>query len=59
MRPLIEIIRNEEGVTSVEYAVVLAMILMAIIGAIGAFGTQTGGMWGGIRTDLQGVGFIN
>ena len=58
MRPLIEILRNEEGVTSVEYAVVLAMILMAVIGAIGSLGAETGGMWGGIESDLEDVGFI-
>jgi Flp pilus assembly pilin Flp len=57
MRPLIEIIRSEEGATSVEYAVVLALILMAVMGAIGSFGAQTGGLWGGMNTDLQEVGF--
>jgi Flp pilus assembly pilin Flp len=58
MRPLIEILRNEEAVTSVEYAVVLALILMAIISSIGALGSQAGGLWGGIRGDLQEVGFV-
>ena len=58
MRPLLEILRNEEAATSVEYAVVLALILMAIVGAIGSLGAQTGGMWGGINTDLEGAGFI-
>ena len=58
MRPLLEILRNEEAVTSVEYAVVLALILMAILGAIGSLGAQTGGMWGSINSDLEDVGFI-
>ena len=58
MRPLLEILRNEEATTSVEYAVVLAMILMAVFGAIGSFGVQTGGLWGGIEGDLDVVGFI-
>jgi len=58
MRPLVEILRNEEAVTSVEYAVVLAMILMAIVGAIGSLGSQTGGMWGGIHNELDDIGFI-
>jgi len=56
---LIEILRNEEGATSVEYAVVLALILIAVMGAIGSFGAQTGGLWGGINTDLEEVGFGN
>jgi Flp pilus assembly pilin Flp len=58
MRPLIKILRDEEAVTSVEYAVVLAMILMAILGAIGSLGAQTGGLWGGIHDDLADVGFV-
>jgi pilus assembly protein Flp/PilA len=58
MRPLIEILRNEQGATSVEYAVVLALILIAVIGAIGSLGAETGGLWGGINTDLEDAGFI-
>lgn len=58
MRPLLEILRNEEAVTSVEYAVMLALILIAAIGAIGSFGAQTGGLWGGIEGDLDDVGFM-
>jgi Flp pilus assembly pilin Flp len=59
MRPLLEILRNEEGATSVEYAVVLALILMAVMGAIGSFGAETGGLWSGINGDLEEVGFGN
>jgi Flp pilus assembly pilin Flp len=58
MRPLVDIVRNEEAVTSVEYAVMLAMILMAVIGAIGTLGSQTGGMWGSIRSNMEAFGFI-
>jgi len=58
MRPLFEILRNEEAVTSVEYAVVLALILMTILGAIGSLGSETGGMWGGIQNELEDIGFI-
>lgn len=52
------LLRREDGATAVEYAVMLALILVAVIGAIGAFGMETGGMWTRIRSDLQGVGFI-
>lgn len=58
MQPLAKILCDEEAVTSVEYAVVLAVILMAVIGAIGTFGSETGGMWGGIESDLEDVGFV-
>jgi pilus assembly protein Flp/PilA len=56
---LLEILRNEAGATAVEYAVMLALILIAVIGAIGSLGAQTGGMWGSINSDLQDVGFFD
>jgi pilus assembly protein Flp/PilA len=49
--------RQEDAATAVEYAVMLALILIAVIGAIGSVGAQTGGMWGDIDTDLTNVGF--
>ena len=50
--------RDEEAATSVEYAVMLGLILMVIIGAIGLLGTQTSGLWNTIDADIQthGVG---
>jgi pilus assembly protein Flp/PilA len=57
MRFLINFFLEEEAATAVEYAVVLAMILITIISAIGAVGTRTGGMWSGIMSDLQSIGF--
>jgi Flp pilus assembly pilin Flp len=58
MSPLLRFLLDDEAATAVEYAVLLALILMAIIGAIGGLGAETGGMWGGINADLSGVGFI-
>jgi pilus assembly protein Flp/PilA len=54
---IIRFLRDEEAATAVEYAVMLAMIIIAIIGAIGSVGAKTGGMWGGIQTSLTAVGF--
>jgi pilus assembly protein Flp/PilA len=48
---------QEDAATAVEYAVMLALILIAIISAIGSFGSGTGGMWGDIDSDLQSYGF--
>ncbi len=47
---------SEDGPTAVEYAVMLALILIAIIGAIGSVGAQTGGLWGTLDTDMQAAG---
>ena len=49
--------RQEDAATAVEYAVMLALILVAVISAIGSVGAETGGMWGGIDTDLSAAGF--
>ncbi|MDX1965291.1 MAG: Flp family type IVb pilin [Pirellulales bacterium] len=50
-------LREETGATAVEYAVMLALILVAVISAIGSVGAQTGGMWGTIDGDLTSHGF--
>ena len=51
------ILRDEEAATAVEYSVVLALILMAVIGVIGTVGNLSGGMWGGIEDDLRQTSF--
>jgi pilus assembly protein Flp/PilA len=57
MRQLYRFVFDAEGATAVEYAVMLAMILMAIIASVGVIGAQTGGMWGNIQKGLQAAGF--
>ncbi len=58
---MIQIIKTfltgDEGATAVEYAVLLALILMAVIGAIGTVGAETGGLWGRIDSDLADTTF--
>ena len=49
--------RDEDAATAVEYAVMLALILVAIMSAIGSMGSGAGGMWGDIDSDLQSFGF--
>ncbi len=57
MRWIKAILHDDEASTAVEYAVMLAMILIAVLGAVSMVGGQTGGLWGGIDTDLKSVGF--
>jgi pilus assembly protein Flp/PilA len=42
---LLRLYRDDEAATAVEYAVLLALILMAIISAINALGNTTSGIW--------------
>lgn len=59
MRFIVSILREEDAATSVEYAVVLSMILGVVVGAVTAFGGETGSLWGGIVEDLQATPFFN
>ena len=59
MRLLGNILRDEEAATAVEYAVLLAMVLLSVIAAIGTVGDQTYGMWGNIVGGLREAGFLN
>jgi pilus assembly protein Flp/PilA len=58
MRLLFKLFHDEEAATAVEYAVMLAMILLTILGAIGTVGAKTGGLWSNIMADLQAIGFF-
>ena len=51
------LLTETEGTTAVEYAVMLALILIGIIGTIGSVGAQTGGIWTSIKTNLTNAGF--
>ena len=56
MRWVYHFMASEDGPTSVEYGVLLALILMAVMGAVGAAASQTGGMWGTIDSDMAAAG---
>ncbi len=45
LRQLLRFSRDEEAVSAVEYAVLLALILVAIITAIDAVGNTSSGIW--------------
>ena len=57
LRKLKSFIRDEEAATAVEYSVLLALILMAIIGTVTIVGTETNEMLGGINDSLQSTLF--
>lgn len=52
MRRLFRLFRETEAATSVEYSVMLALILMAVLAAVGTVGVQSGGLWGGVVNSL-------
>ena len=56
MKLLFRFLREEEAATAVEYAVMLALILISIMGAITSVGGESGGMWGGIKNNMHAAG---
>jgi len=47
------LLRKTESATTVEYAVMLMLVLMAVFAAIGLVGTQTNSMWGNAAQSIE------
>ena len=60
-RPLVallaRLLREEDGPTAVEYAVMLALIIVVVTGGILQVSGQTGGMYTDIDSELTAHGF--
>ncbi|QDU73861.1 hypothetical protein Pan97_08610 [Bremerella volcania] len=50
---ILHFLRSEDGPTSVEYAIMLAMILMAVIGAITFIGMLTQDSYNYSKTEIE------
>jgi len=57
MNALRRFFREETAATAVEYSVMLALILLAVIGTIKAFGGAQSSMWGSHYNALKSAGF--
>ncbi|MEW4490120.1 Flp/Fap pilin component [Thalassoglobus neptunius] len=57
IRSIRKFLADESGPTSVEYAVMLALILAVCIGAVRALGDGQTGMWGKNLSELERHGF--
>ncbi len=52
MKRLLQFAANDQGVTAVEYAVILALIVLVLLGSAALVGQKTQGMWTSIHTNL-------
>lgn len=59
MRCIARFLRDEGGVSSHEYAVLLALIVAALLGVVQSLGTRHGGLWTEIMAYLKSVGFVD
>ena len=53
----VKFLREEQAATAVEYAVMLALILLAMVGTIKALGGASGSMWGSNYNQMKSAGF--
>ena len=56
MLSIVRFLKNDDAATAVEYAVMLALILLTAISAISLFGTKTNELFGTIVSSEQGAG---
>jgi pilus assembly protein Flp/PilA len=55
-RHLVNFLKNEEGPTAVEYAVMLALIIVVCIAAITALGTNANNTFSYVGSEVGNVG---
>jgi Flp pilus assembly pilin Flp len=59
MKRLARILLAEDGVTVVEYTVMLAMIVLLLLTSVALLGDRANGVWSGIQTSLTTNGALN
>jgi len=47
--------KNERGATAIEYGLICALIIIAMMGGLQALGGGANGMWGKILTKLSAI----
>ena len=53
MHRLLRAFRDNRGATAVEYGLILALIFLAIVGAISGVANVTIGMWGNVSSEVR------
>ena len=44
---------NQRGATAIEYGLIAALIIVAMMGGLSLLGGNTGAMWGKLRTAVE------
>jgi pilus assembly protein Flp/PilA len=55
MRRFFDIFKDERGATAVEYGLILAMIFLAMVGALSLFAAESTEMWGYVANQVMGA----
>jgi pilus assembly protein Flp/PilA len=54
MRRLFDLRKDERGATAVEYGLILALVFLAMVGAVSLFASTTTTMWNDVATKVRG-----
>ena len=54
MRRLTDLRKDERGATAVEYGLILALVFLAMVGAVSTFANTTTTMWNDVATKVKG-----
>ena len=52
MRRFFSIFKDERAATAVEYGLIMAMVFLAMVGAVSLFGQTTIGMWDHVANEV-------
>jgi pilus assembly protein Flp/PilA len=55
MRRFLGIIKDEKGATAVEYGLILALVFLAMVGAVSTVAHTTINMWNYVATEVTSV----
>ena len=55
MRRFRTILKDERAATAVEYGLILALVFLAMVGAVTLFANATIDMWGNVSDEVAGV----
>jgi Flp pilus assembly pilin Flp len=56
VKPILHFLRSDEAATSVEYAVMLSLIVLVALSGIALLGSETSAKWADIDTKLTDAG---
>jgi pilus assembly protein Flp/PilA len=54
-RKLRRLLRSKRGATAIEYGLIAALVVIAMIGGLKSLGGGSNGMWGRILTNVSNV----
>lgn len=56
IRKMLRMLRSDQsGATAIEYGLIAALIVLAMMGGLSALGGGSNGMWGKIESDVSNV----